>query len=228
MLANSQRYVSRLGAGASYLLEAGGARLVLDAASGTAQALAARDVRPDAVLVAHFHADTVADLVPAVLALAPGGHLFLPEGKGKRFEQLVDALDLPVSRFEHARVLERAPGEEARVGEAWVRWGPGALRVEADGASLVYVGDGAPATGLADFARGAHALLVHTQTLEGERGPGHTAGEAGRLARDAAVRRLFLAHLPFYPSVDAARREAQAAFGGEVVTLQEGAVVGLA
>lgn len=234
VLANSQRYLAALGTGISYLVEAGGATVVVDAASGTAQALASRD-RPDAVVISHFHADTVLDLLPAVARIRDGGLLFLPKGTRKRFEQLLDALQVPESRLAHVNVLERSAGGEARLGTAWLRWGPAdhgcpgaSLRFEADARVLVLVGDTGPAGGIATFARGADAVVANTSLVDGEDAEAArtnlTAGEAGRLATRAGAKALYLAHLPFYGSTDAARAEAQAAFTGPVTTLQEGSV----
>lgn len=254
VLANSQRYLAALGTGISYVVEVGasapavdpahaahvggrGARIVVDAASGTAQALASRPP-PDAVVITHFHADTVLDLVPAVARLPEGGLLFLPEGTRKRFEQLLDALQVPERRLAHVNVLERAVGGEARLADAWLRWGPAdhgcpgaSLRIEADGRVLVLAGETGPARGLSVFAHGADALVAHTFLLDGEDAEAArtnlTAGDAGRLAKAAGAKRLLLAHVPFYASADAAAREAQAAFGKAVTTLAEGAVVDL-
>ena len=233
MLANSQRYLAALGTGISYLVEAGGARVVVDAASGTAQALLQRPA-PDAVVISHFHADTVLDLLPTVARIRDGGLLFLPQGTRKRFEQLLDALQVPAGRVAHVNVLERAEGGEAGLGSAWVRWGPAdhgcpgaSLRFETEGRSLVLAGETGPAPGLAPFAARADALVAHTFLLDGEDPEAArtnlTAGEAGRLARAAGARRLLLAHVPFYPAAAAAAREAHGAGGVDVVTLEEGA-----
>ncbi|HLE98163.1 MAG TPA: MBL fold metallo-hydrolase [Candidatus Thermoplasmatota archaeon] len=235
VLVNSQRLVSRLGTGTSYLVAGGGANIVLDAANGAERALriALGGRGPDAVVVSHFHADMLHDLVPVALALPEGGRLFLPTGSRKRFEQLLDAIDAPVERFGHLRVEDRGPGAEDAVGGLRLRWGPAnhgclgtSLRVDGDGASLAVVGDTGEVPALADFARGASLLVAHAPLLDGEDAAAArtnlTAGAAGRLARAAGVRRLALAHPPFHARVDETVDEATREFGGPVVVLAEG------
>ncbi len=78
-------------------------------------------------------------------------------------------------------------------------------RVEADGAgrtwSIVYSGDTRPAAELRHHARDADVLIHEVGGFDADAErvhlPGHsTAGEAGRVASEAGVKRLFLSHLP--------------------------------
>ena len=66
-------------------------------------------------------------------------------------------------------------------------------------------------------------------SLEGERDEHHfiqhlTAAEAGAIARRAGVDKLILTHLPPSLNRERSRREAAAAFGGEVAVASPGDV----
>jgi len=78
-------------------------------------------------------------------------------------------------------------------------------RVEGDQAgqtwSIVYSGDTRPTAELSRHARGADVLIHEVGGFDADAErvhlPGHsTAGEAGRVATEAGVKRLFLSHLP--------------------------------
>ncbi|HEY3613108.1 MAG TPA: MBL fold metallo-hydrolase, partial [Gaiellales bacterium] len=72
----------------SYLVEAGGARILLDCGPGAFAALRALDDRPlDAVVLSHLHFDHIADLIPfgfcrrySVLRDWPAPRLLAPPG----------------------------------------------------------------------------------------------------------------------------------------------------
>ena len=93
--------------------------------------------------------------------------------------------------------------------------------------TVVYSSDTRPCDSVVRLARGAD-LLVHEATFGGQIPEatrfGHsTAAEAGRVAREAGVRRLLLTHLdPWGPlSPEALRAEAARAFGGPVEVARE-------
>ncbi|MBC7345870.1 MAG: MBL fold metallo-hydrolase [Clostridia bacterium] len=102
------------------------------------------------------------------------------------------------------------------------------LEVVLGASRLIYTGDTAWWDGLADLAAGADLLLAEASLLNVDRpllpGDHLTAAEAGRLAREAGVKRLVLTH--FWPEYDLEelRREAQTEFGGEVILAREGEV----
>lgn len=227
VLTNSSRYALPLGAGLCYLVEGGDARVLLDCAHGADGALLARlggeDL--DAIVLRHYHPETVADVLPVAREFRPR-LLFVPQ----------EARDLFVARGELARatVVGVSAGTRAAVQRLRFAFGPAdhgcpavSVRLETAAGAVAYVGDTGPVGGLAEFVSGAALLIAHTLLLDAARGGGAasanlTAGEAGRLARQAGARRLALAHVPFYDAVGASVREATRAFGGEVVAVREG------
>jgi ribonuclease BN (tRNA processing enzyme) len=97
-----------------------------------------------------------------------------------------------------------------------------ALRVEHDGASLVYSGDTGPCAGLVELARGADVLLCEASwphVVPGrwdEPPPGlHLSGrQAGEHATAAGVGRLLITHVPAWCDAAALLAEAREAFDG--------------
>ena len=185
----------------SYLVEAGGARILLDCGPGAFAALRALDDRPlDAVVLSHLHFDHVGDLIPfgycrrySVLQEWPAPRLLAPPGGIARLAALAvggggDAghLDGPF------RLEEYVPGEPAQIGDATLSFAalehPGvshAIRIEAGGRALVYSGDTGSTPALAAHATGADLLLCEA-TYSGEGGVSDhvhlTAADAGQAA----------------------------------------------
>ncbi len=105
--------------------------------------------------------------------------------------------------------LTAAPGIHGGVAVIGVR-----ARDVRGGGTAAFSADGNPSPGVAALARGVD-WLVHEATGEGF---GHsTPQQAGTLAREAGARALILVHLaPQVIEPEAARRAAQAPFGGPV------------
>jgi len=236
VLGNSARYLAPLGAGTSYLVRTAQTTILLDCGNGTHRQLAHElgEARPDAVVVSHFHLDNVADLLPVVFALPADTPVLVPDGARPRIGDMLRAHTMDASWLAHARLESARPAATRRVGDITLSWTradhgcPGVVtRLAADsGASLVYLGDTGPRPWLAPFAAGVGMVLAHTLLLDREMGAPRatnlTAGDAGRLARDAGAHSLALSHIPFYSSPEASLAEAKAAFGGEVRVLREG------
>lgn len=93
------------------------------------------------------------------------------------------------------------------------------LRIETTrGVSLAYSGDTAPCDAMRQLAAGVD-ILIHEATGEYS---GHTSpAQAGKLAREAQARRLYLVHYP--PMLDQAEMlsQAQEAFGAPVILAQD-------
>ena len=99
-----------------------------------------------------------------------------------------------------------------------------AVRADAGGQSLVYSSDTRPCAEVEALARGATAL-VHEATFA-RQNPAQwhsTAREAGRVARAAGVRRLYLAHVGYavHGALRAHVAAARAGFGGAVAMAEE-------
>lgn len=235
VLGNSSRYLVPLGAGTSYLLAEGDARLLLDCGNGThlrlAQVLEGKPL--SGVVVSHFHLDNVADLLPVAFALPKGTPLVIPVGAQARLQDILRAYSMDKSWIQNAR-LEGVTRQSAldvgpfhltfcNVGHGCPAAG---VRIASPSGTLVYLADTGPRKWFADFARGADVLLCHTLLLDRDEGDARktnlSAGDAGRLAREAGVGKLALSHIPFYANAEESHAEAKSAFGGEVVVLREG------
>lgn len=223
---------------AGHLVEGGGARVLLDCGNG-AVANAYRAIDPltiDAVVVTHNHPDHYADIysLQAMLRYAPDGprpplDLYAPPGLFERMQALLS--DRGSVEFREAfRAHDLAHQRTFSIGSLTVtpllvdHTDPTfALRVEADGARLVYTADTAPGDAARAAAEGADLLLAEATLPERYRGmaPHLSAREAGELAREAGAGALVLVHL--WPTNDRteALREAKLAFGGPVSVARE-------
>ncbi len=223
----------------SYLVEAGGVRILLDCGTGAFAALRALDPRPlDAVVLSHLHFDHCADLVPFAYnrrysetrdwdpprLVAPPGGLAQLAALSEAGGATHDHLDGPFSLEEYEAGNEIVVGA-ARLTFAALRH-PGvshAIRVEAAGKVLCFSGDTGPTPALAEHASGADILLCESTRADlDEPDSGHlSAFDAGAAAAEAGVGHLVLVHL------DADRRAqavaaAQTAFSGPVTAAVPG------
>ena len=105
-----------------------------------------------------------------------------------------------------------------------------ALKVTADGRSLVYSGDTGPCSALDDVAAGAHLLLAEASFQTGDDNPPDlhlTGADCGRTAAKAGVERLVLTHVPPWHDAARAEAEARAAWYGPVALARAGATYAL-
>ena len=212
----------------SYLVEQDGFRLLLDLGNGAFGPLQnyADPSSIDALFISHLHADHCLDVAPFVVwhryagpparSLVP---MYAPVGAERRLalaydddgDGLTDVFDfVPVGPgsfslgpFEVTLVRTAHPVECY------------ALRLEADGRSLVYTGDTGPCDGVVELARDADVFLAEAAHPEVEGLPGalHLTGrQAGEHAREAGVGRLLLTHVPSWVDRDAQLRAAAAVF----------------
>jgi ribonuclease BN (tRNA processing enzyme) len=204
------------GAQSGYLVEAGGARILLDCGPGVLPRLRSSEGWPqlDAIVISHFHLDHWGDLVPWVWGamFGPGQgdrpELWLPPG-GR--ETLVDhgtRLGFP-NMFETAFVeREYAPHEPFEVKEARVttvpmlhyRMAACGMRVESNGCSLAYSADTGPTEAIDELAGDADLFVCEATLRDGESDGvprGHlSAEEAITASEHAGARRLLLTHRP--------------------------------
>ena len=231
----SSRYLAPLGAGSSYLVTDGETRVLLDCGNGTSIRLGheLEGAPLSAVVVSHFHLDTVADLFPVARALPLSTPIFVPDGARPKLAQLMKAYGIDRPTRERtliegvSRISVKDVGTLRLTFERSAHGCPGvAVKLASPSGTLVYLSDTGPRPWLVDFARGADLLIAHTLHLDrdGGRATRHnlTAGAAGRLAREAGVSRPALSHIPFYANAEESHAEAKAAFGGEVMVLREG------
>jgi len=225
---------TRTNPASGYLVESSDAGLWLDAGTGTFMELA-RHTDPgtlSGVVLSHIHVDHCTDVfgLYGYLAYGPSGivpvPVFAPTGAAEHLSAFARAGE------EHAfhRVLDLVdvePGFEVTIGDVSISFGRAVhpvpalvTRFDTPGGSLVYSGDTGPGSDLIELASGADVLLCEA-TIAGERSahtyPYHlTAGEAGRIATEAAVSSLVITHLASGVDADRALDEAATEFRGPI------------
>jgi ribonuclease BN (tRNA processing enzyme) len=217
-----------------YLVRSGETRVLLDAGNGSTANLQRfvgfADL--DAVVISHRHVDHCVDLVGAYYALkfGPSAGRRLPvygaaevDAALAGFMQRDTALDIGDVYDLHTV----AGGDTVEVGPLHLSFVDAvhltpavSVRIEADGASLVYSGDTSGVPELIDIARDADLLLCEA-TWAGDQQdypPGiHLTGrDAARVAREAGVGKLLLTHVIGSTDRDRLLAEAREVFHGPV------------
>lgn len=220
----------------AYWLQAGGLGIMLDLGQGAWRRLldsGHQAAEVDAVIISHPHPDHMADLIPLLFALkydpelAARARISLLAHTG--LAPLLTALNQAWSNWldPPPEVLTRRwlePGDRTQLGEVSIATTAAvhhphslAWRLEADGRSLVYLGDSEADQELARFAQGADLLICHCAGTDQEPKAGHLHPAAcGRLAAEAQAGALLLSH--FYRVVDPEQAAASAAkrFSGKI------------
>ena len=214
-------------------------RILLDLGNGALGQLH-RYVDPlsiDAVFVSHLHADHCLDLCGYYVM-----RKYHPTGPQPRIP--VWGPDGTAGRMARAYDLPEDPGmsEEFDFREygAPVELGPFAidarevvhpvpayaLRVTADGRTLVYSGDTGPCAALDAVASDVHLLLAEASFQTGDDNPPDlhlTGADCGRTAAAAGVEHLVLTHIPPWHDAAVAEAEARAEWSGPVDLARAGA-----
>ncbi len=227
ILGSSGGYAGPQNPTSGFLLEHAGARLWIDAGSGTLSALqrlGGLDAT-DAILVSHVHPDHCSDLYPLNIALrfhergVLRKSLHCPREVWERMPLLLG--DAPegeeafAKSFDHHEVAADTVTEVCGLRISFLRTEhPNyclAMRLECEDGVLTYSADTGPGTDLAAFARGSDLLLCEATYQEGRVGaPVHlTARQAGERAHRAGVRNLVLTHV--WPTFDPRRSVEEAA-----------------
>jgi ribonuclease BN (tRNA processing enzyme) len=229
------------GPASCYLVEAGGRRVLLDLGNGALGALATYvDIYTvDAVLLSHLHPDHCFDLASYYVARRyhPDGGLprvpvYGPVGVGDRMAEAYgsDRPDGLRTQFDFHEWVDGAGHDVGPLQVAVRRVAHPvpcfAMRVEHEGASLVYSGDTGPCDALVDLSRGADLLLAEASYQEGAHNPPdlHMTGrDAGTTAAAAGARRLVLTHVPPWYDGDTAVAEARQVYDGPLELARPGA-----
>lgn len=227
-------YPGKNGASSGYLLEHNGFKLLLDCGSGVLLKLQ-NIVQPeelDAVILSHYHSDHIADI--GVLQ-----HARLIQGMlGKTMSRL-PIYGHPFNQTEFSRLsFKQMTAGIAYDPDTVLTAGPFhisflktehpvscyAMRIEADGKTLVYTGDGAFTDELIDFSKEADLCLCECNFYGNQEGKpaGHMNSiEAGELAQKAAVKQLCLTHLPHYGNFQQLLGEAATKYPGIIKLADE-------
>ncbi|OPL10900.1 MAG: hypothetical protein AVO38_04790 [delta proteobacterium ML8_D] len=210
-------------AGPATCLKAEGQTLLIDSASGTLRQLAKAGIFYDAldiVLYTHFHPDHIGELAPFIFATryTPGYRRNSPvmvmaaEGLKQFYQSLIQAFGHWVEPEPGKVIFEEIPREMKAAMQVFpltIRSTPTnhtpqslAYRIETSaGKSVVFSGDTDFCDGLIELAQDTDLLVLECAAPEGYKIQGHlTPSEAGKIARDAGVKRLLLNH--FYPNCD--------------------------
>lgn len=198
MLGKSPSWQDAGGACSGYLIEEGGARLLLDCGNGVFGKLRERAdyVEIDAVAISHLHADHFLDLVPFSYALTyapkqqpvpvhtwPGTddparpRLIAPPGAAATFRRVVGAwgnedLIERAFRLEHYAAGDTVAVEDLSVGFHPVPHFVDTFAVtvtDPAGAKFAYSADTSPGDEIVDAARGADLLLIEATLPRPER-----------------------------------------------------------
>jgi ribonuclease BN (tRNA processing enzyme) len=210
------------GACSGYLLEREGKFVLLDCGNGVMSRLQAycRLEDLEAVIITHLHDDHVGDLRILKYAIETKREfgtmhkplkVYLPDEPADIFKGLVYPKAFDMVRIHPFSIIEEA-GMKFRFAPMVHSIPSYAISVEADGKKLVYSGDTVMHGGLSEFAREADLFLCEaTVAIEGTVPIPHlSAGQAGRTAVEAGVRRLLLTHLWCEEDSEKCRMEAQA------------------
>jgi ribonuclease BN (tRNA processing enzyme) len=236
VLGASGTYPSAEAACSGFLLKAGHTQVWADAGPGTFSNLqehtAYDEVR--ALVLSHLHIDHFTDLYAFYYALrysseskGPIGlEVYAPGGSEAHLEPLVSTTG-PDGFGGYLSFKPIKSQDELQIGSLLFRFERTehpietlAMRVEANGRSLVYTADTAPSDAVVELATGVDLLIAEAswQSPSTSGRPVHmTAEEAGQMARDAGVGRLVLTHI--VPTLDPAVSVEQARmhFKGDVV-----------
>ncbi len=198
VLGKSPAWQDAGGACSGYLVEGGGARVLLDCGPGVFAKLrgVVDYLEIDAVVLSHLHADHVLDLVPFASALrytprqqpvAVGGwpgtdspvrpRLIAPPGARTALAGLCTATGMRAEHIEGAfELVEYDPADDLEIGGLRVRFRPvphfiptNAVELAEGAARLTYSADCAPNEALCEFAAGTDLLLIEATLPRPER-----------------------------------------------------------
>jgi ribonuclease BN (tRNA processing enzyme) len=196
----------------------------------------------DAVFVSHLHADHCLDLCGyyVMRKYHPTGPqppipVWGPAGTAERMARAYDLPEQPgmTEEFAFHEYDSREHPEPVELGPFRIEAHPVvhpvpafALKVTADGRTLVYSGDTGPCPALDEAAAGVHLLLAEASFQSATDNPPDlhlTGADCGRSASKAGVERLVLTHIPPWHDPAVAEAEARAEWSGPVEVARAGA-----
>lgn len=222
-------------ASSGYLLEHKGFNLMIDFGSGVLSKMQnfLNPEQLDAVILSHYHPDHIADIGVLQHARLIQGFL------GNR------SMPLPIyghnlEKEEFAKLTYKditkgipyEPQNTFNIGPFHVQFLMTkhpvpcfAMRIEADGKTIVYTADTSFKEEMISFAKEADILLCECNFYSDQdgRNAGHmNSTDAGTLARSAKIKHLVLTHLPHYGELLNLRTEAANVFEGPITLAKYG------
>jgi ribonuclease BN (tRNA processing enzyme) len=227
-------------ASSGYLLEHNGFHLLIDCGSGVLSKLQTilEPEKIDAVILSHYHPDHIADI--GVLQ-----HARLIQGLlGKKIDNLpIYAHSLDQQEFMKltykniTKGIAYDPEETLTVGPFTIRFlltnhpvPCYAMRIEADGKSIVYTADTSFKEEFIPFTKEADVLLCECNFYKNQNGQdaGHmNSHDAGTLANLSNVKKLILTHLPHFGEIERLMEEAAEKYSGSISLASEGLTITL-
>ncbi len=198
------------GACSGYLVRAGKTKFVLDLGAGTLSRLIGLlpELNLDCVILSHLHSDHMSDMFVLRYALRQLSERGLkatlplpvvaPDDPREEYRLLAASgvYDLTASEDGLQMRVEDARIKLSRVTHPVPAY---AITVEHEGKRLVYTGDTGMRHDLAEICSGADLLLADANFLDEEcanaAAPHLSAGQAGRLAKEAGVKQLLCTHI---------------------------------
>jgi ribonuclease BN (tRNA processing enzyme) len=183
-------------------------------------------------LISHYHTDHIADIGVLQHARLIQGFL------GKSFPTLpIYGHSLDKAEFakltykEITKGIAYSPNDVLTVGPFQVSFlitdhpvPCYAMRIDANGKSMVYTGDSSFKEEFIEFSKGADLLLCECNFYQNQNGKsaGHmNSVDAGRLAARAGVKQLILTHLPHYGDLSKLISEASTEYTGIIKLAEE-------
>ncbi len=218
------------------LVQVGNSAWLIDGGSGTLQRCSAAGIDPRTLaggIYSHHHPDHCADLVPLLFSMRVGPPprrrdypIWAGQGFADFFERLTAAWGKWITPGRGQIVIHELPldgGATRDLDNLVLHTQPanhGAsalhLRLEADGAAIVFSGDTGPSEALARLAHNVDLLVCECAAPDSDPIPGHlTPSDVAAIADAARPRELWLTHL--YPGVDASAAIATVARTGVAV-----------
>lgn len=207
-------------AGPAACLKADGITILVDSAAGTLHQMALAGIHYtsiDLLLYTHFHVDHIGELAPYIFASryagdfnrptpmqiwGPQGIKALHNGLKAIFGQWVEMEPEKIQLFEFTE--KRLHFNTLEIQSASVMHTPQSLAyriMDSHGKAIVFSGDTDYCPELIQLAKEADLFLCECANPEGQKRPGHLMpSEAGRISKEAGVKRLVLTH--FYPICD--------------------------
>jgi len=204
-LGTSGWYDSNLGNTLSILLDTDQAYIVFDAGGGFYKLDGyIKENKPIIVLLSHFHLDHIIGLhALARFNFKQGMMVFGPKGVKKLFNTIINApYSMPVNKLKTKLIVNEFSNnlklpvniEYRKLRHVGVCYG---YRVTADNKSVVFCTDTGPCRNLDLLAKGADILIAESSLPPGKidnHWPHLNPQQAALIARQAKVKKLFLAH----------------------------------
>lgn len=225
-------------ASTGYLLEHNGFNLLIDCGSGVLSKLQ-NFIEPenlDAVIISHYHADHIADIGVLQHARLIQGFLNKNVDCLPVYGHSLDEQEF--SKLTYKNITEGIaydPQKTLTVGPFAIQFlrtdHPApcfAMRIKADGKSMVYTGDTSYKDEFIPFTKDADLLLSECNFYAEQDGKnaGHMNSEdVGGLAKSANVKKVILTHLPHYGELSKLLKEASLVYDGPVSLAKYGEII---